>query len=132
MPDGARPASIDHAGAGRTLAAARAPATVRPQSRLTRFALLSTMRYWTNRYRCGDAAAPCLSTIDPGEILVAKPGGGSEAVEGPLLADVEQFEDDVVLATRHHDVVMVSLHNHDVSHHRAYGIQDRTPPNCTN
>lgn len=122
-------ASIDHAGAGRTLAAAHAPATVRPQSRLTRFALLSTMRYWTNRYRCGDAAAPCLSTIDPGEILVAKPGGGSETVEGPLLADVEQFEDDVVLATRHHDVVMVSLHNHDVSHHRAYGIQDRTPPN---
>ncbi len=27
----------------------------------------------------------------------------------------------------HHDVVMVSLHNHDRSHHRAYGIQDTTP-----
>lgn len=122
-------AGIDHAGAGRTLAAARAPATVRPQSRATRFALLSTMRYWTRKYRCADPGSPCLATVDPAEILVAGPDGGSAAVEGPLLADVEAMEDDLVVAARHHDVVMLALHNHDVSHHRAFGIQDRTPPN---
>jgi poly-gamma-glutamate synthesis protein (capsule biosynthesis protein) len=60
---------------------------------------------------------------------VARPDGGSEAVEGSLLADVEAMEDDVVLAARHHDVVMLALHNHDVSHHRAFGLQDRTPAN---
>lgn len=122
-------AGIDHAGAGATLAAARAPATIRPQSRKTRFALLSTMRYWTRKYRCTDPGAPCLATVDPAEILVARPDGGSEAVEGSLLADVEAMEDDVVLAARHHDVVMLALHNHDVSHHRAFGLQDRTPAN---
>jgi poly-gamma-glutamate synthesis protein (capsule biosynthesis protein) len=39
------------------------------------------------------------------------------------------MEDDIVLAKRHNDFVIVSLHNHDLSHHRAYGIQDTTPPN---
>ncbi|HOC41896.1 MAG TPA: CapA family protein [Thermoanaerobaculales bacterium] len=122
-------ASIGHAGAGLTLAEARAPETERVQSQTTRFALLSTMRYWTSRYRCSDANGPCLATIDPAEILVAAADGGTETVEGPLADDVAAMEDDVVLARRHHDVVMVSLHNHDRSHHRAYGIQDTTPPN---
>ena len=122
-------ASIGHAGAGRTLAAARAPATERVQSQTLKFALLSTMRYWTSRYRCADPVAPCLATIDPAEILVAGPDGTVTTVEGPLAADVAALEDDVVLAKRHHDVVMVSLHNHDRSHHRAYGIQDTTPAN---
>jgi len=135
-PDGLRDclkaldrASIGHAGAGLTLAEARAPETERVQSQTTRFALLSTMRYWTSRYRCADPAEPCLATIDPAEILVAKEGGGTETVEGLLAADVAAMEDDIVIAKRHHDVVMVSLHNHDRSHHRAYGIQDTTPPN---
>ncbi len=122
-------ASVDHAGAGLTLAAARAPATTRVQSQTTRFALLSTMRYWTARYRCADPASPCLATIDPAEILVARPDGTVETVEGPLAADVQAMEDDVVLAARHHDLVVVALHNHDRSHHRAYGIQDTTPAN---
>jgi poly-gamma-glutamate synthesis protein (capsule biosynthesis protein) len=122
-------ASIGHAGAGRTLAAARAPATERVQSQTLKFGLLSYMRYWTSRYRCGDAAAPCLATIDPAEILVAGPDGAVTSIEGPLAADVAAMEDDVVLAKRHHDVVMVSLHNHDRSHHRAFGIQDTTPAN---
>ena len=122
-------AAIGHAGAGLTLAEARAPDTERVQSQTTRFALLARMRYWTSRYRCSDPSGPCLATIDPAEILVAKEGGGTETVEGLLAADVSAMEDDVVLAKRHHDVVMVSLHNHDRSHHRAYGIQDTTPPN---
>ena len=122
-------ASIGHAGAGRTLAAARAPASERVQSQKTRFGLLSYMRYWTARYRCADPSSPCLATIDPAEILVAGADGAVNSVEGPLAADVAAMEDDVVLAKRHHDVVMVSLHNHDVSHHRAYGIQDATPAN---
>lgn len=33
------------------------------------------------------------------------------------------------LAKQRHGTVMVSLHFHDVSHSRAYGIQDTTPPN---
>jgi len=122
-------AAIGHAGAGLTLAEARAPDTERVQSQTTRFALLARMRYWTSRYRCSDPSGPCLATIDPAEILVAKEGGGTETVEGLLAADVSAMEDDVVLAKRHHDVVMVSLHNHDRSHHRAYGVQDTTPPN---
>jgi poly-gamma-glutamate synthesis protein (capsule biosynthesis protein) len=122
-------ASIGHAGAGLTLAEARAPATERVQSQTTRFALLARMRYWTSRYRCADPSGPCLATIDPAEILVATADGGTEKVEGPLAADVAAMEDDIVLAKRHHDVVVVALHNHDRSHHRAFGIQDTTPPN---
>ena len=122
-------ANIGHAGAGRTLAAARAPETQRVQSQKTRFGLLSYMRYWTSRYRCADPSAPCLATIDPAEILVAGADGAVTTIEGPLAADVAAMEDDLVLAKRHHDVVMVSLHNHDLSHHRAFGIQDTTPAN---
>jgi poly-gamma-glutamate capsule biosynthesis protein CapA/YwtB (metallophosphatase superfamily) len=122
-------ASIGHAGAGRTLAAARAPATERVQSQKLKLALLSTMRYWTSRYRCTDPSAPCLATIDPAEILIAGPDGAVTSIEGPLAADVAAMEDDVVLAGRHHDVVLVSLHNHDLSHHRASGVQDTTPAN---
>jgi poly-gamma-glutamate synthesis protein (capsule biosynthesis protein) len=86
------------------------------------------MRYWTARYRSTDPGAPSLATIDPAVILVAK-AGKVETVEGPQESDVKAMEDDVVLAKRHADIVMVALHNHDVPHHRAYGIQDTTPPN---
>jgi poly-gamma-glutamate capsule biosynthesis protein CapA/YwtB (metallophosphatase superfamily) len=120
--------SITHAGAGATLAAAHAPGTKRVQSRTTQFALLSYMRYWTNRYRSADPSAPSLATIDPAAILVAR-DGKVETVEGPLEDDIKAMEDDIVLAKRRSQVVMVSLHNHDVSHHRVYGIQDKTPAN---
>jgi poly-gamma-glutamate synthesis protein (capsule biosynthesis protein) len=119
---------IAHAGAGLTLAAARAPATKRPQSRKTQFSLLSYMRYWTPRYRSADPSAPSLATIDPAVILVDR-DGKVESVEGPLEDDVKAMEDDIILAKRRTDVLMVALHNHDVSHHRVYGIQDKTPPN---
>ena len=118
---------ITHAGAGRTLAEAHEPGTLSVQSQKTRFALLSYMRYWTQKYRCADPGGPCLSTINPAEILAAR-DGKVEEVEGPLASDVAAMEDDIVLAKRHNDVLIVSLHNHDVSHHRVYGIQDHTPP----
>jgi poly-gamma-glutamate synthesis protein (capsule biosynthesis protein) len=122
-------ASIGHAGAGLSLAAAREAETRKVQSQKLRFGLLSYMRYWTARYRCADPSSACLATIDPAEILVAGADGTVTALEGVLAADVAAMEDDVVLAKRHHDVVMVALHNHDRSHHRAYGIQDTTPAN---
>jgi poly-gamma-glutamate capsule biosynthesis protein CapA/YwtB (metallophosphatase superfamily) len=122
-------AQITHAGAGLTLAEAHEPGTMRVQSQKTTFALLSYMRYWTQKYRCTDPNGPCLATINPATILVAGEGNKVEEVEGPLKSDIETMEDDIVLAKRHNDIVMVSLHNHDVSHHRAYGIQDHTPPN---
>jgi poly-gamma-glutamate capsule biosynthesis protein CapA/YwtB (metallophosphatase superfamily) len=122
-------AQITHAGAGLTLAEAHEPGTMGVQSQKTRFALLSYMRYWTSKYRCRDPSGPCLATINPADILVAGKDGKVEEVEGPIDSDIEAMEDDVVLAKRHNDVVIVALHNHDVSHHRAYGIQDHTPPN---
>ncbi len=122
-------ANFTYAGAGMTLADARAPGTTSVQSQKTKFALLSYMRYWTQKYRCTDPQSACLATIDPAVILVAKPDGTTEAVEGPLEKDILAMEDDVVLAKRRGPVVMVSLHNHDRSHHRAFGIQDTTPPN---
>jgi poly-gamma-glutamate synthesis protein (capsule biosynthesis protein) len=122
-------AAIGHAGAGPTLASARAPETHRVQSQKVRFGLLSYMRYWTARYRCADPASPCLATIDPAEVLVVGADGAVSSVEGPQAADVAAMEDDVVLAKRHHDVLLVAIHNHDRSHHRAYGIQDTTPAN---
>jgi poly-gamma-glutamate capsule biosynthesis protein CapA/YwtB (metallophosphatase superfamily) len=122
-------AQITHAGAGLTLGEAHQPGTMRVQSQKTEFALLSYMRYWTSKYRCADPNGPCLATINPATILVAGKDGKVEEVEGPIESDIEAMEDDVVLAKRHNDVVFVSLHNHDVSHHRAYGIQDHTPPN---
>jgi len=121
-------ANITHAGAGTTLAEAHAPGTLELAGHKTRVALLSYMRYWTAKYRSKDANAPSLATIDPAVILVAREGK-VEAVEGPLEADVKTMEDEVVLARRHADLLLVSLHNHDVTHHRAYGIQDTTPPN---
>jgi poly-gamma-glutamate capsule biosynthesis protein CapA/YwtB (metallophosphatase superfamily) len=121
-------ANITHAGAGLTLAAAHEPGTLEVPSRTTRFALLSYMRYWTTKYRCADASKPCLATINPAVVLTAR-DGKVEPVEGPTEGDVEAMEDDVVLARRHNDVVVVSLHVHDVSHARVYGIQDHTPPN---
>lgn len=122
-------ANIDYAGAGPTLAAAHTPVSRKVQSRTTLFAMLSYMRYWTSRYRCADPSGPCLASIDPAEILVAKEDGSVLKVEGPLAADVERMEDDIVLAQRHNDVVITTLHNHDLSHHRAFGIQDTTPKN---
>ncbi|HVN77050.1 MAG TPA: CapA family protein [Thermoanaerobaculaceae bacterium] len=118
---------ITHAGAGVTLAEAHEPGTLSIQSQKTKFALLSYMRYWTQKYRCKDPDAPCLATINPAEILIAR-DGKVEEVEGPLASDIATMEDDIVLAKRHNDVLIVSLHNHDVSHHRVYGIQDHTPP----
>ncbi|MFN7986715.1 MAG: CapA family protein [Thermoanaerobaculia bacterium] len=120
---------IAHAGAGRTLAEAHQPGTKKVAGSKTKVALLSYMRYWTARDRCADPSGPCLATIDPGEILVAREDGTVETVEGPLADDVAEMEDDVVLAKRHNPVVMVSLHVHDVSHARVYGIQDTTPKN---
>ena len=122
-------ASITYAGAGLTLAAAHEPGTMKVQSQKTGFALLSYMRYWTSKYRSRDANAPSLATIDPAVILVAGADGKVEALEGPLESDVKTMEDDIVLAKRHNDIVIVALHNHDLSHHRAYGIQDQTPAN---
>ena len=122
-------ANITHAGAGLTLAAAHAPGTMKVQSQKTRFALLSYMRYWTMKYRSSDANASSLATIDPAVILVAGANGRDEALEGPLESDIKTMEDDIVMAKRHHDFVIVALHNHDLSHHRAYGIQDQTPAN---
>jgi hypothetical protein len=122
-------ASIEHAGAGLTLADARAPGVVKPQNQKSRFALLSTVRYWTSKYRCADPSGPCIATINPATILVAGADGAATPVEGLVEADVAAMEDDVVMARRHNDVVMVALHNHDVSHSRAYGIQDTTPAN---
>ena len=120
---------IAHAGAGRTLAEAHQPGTKRVQGQKERLALLSYMRYWTDRDRCADPSGPCLATINPAEVLVAGEGGKVETVEGPLAADVKTMEEGVLLAKRRHGTVMVSLHVHDVSHSRAYGIQDTTPPN---
>lgn len=122
-------AQITYAGAGMTLADARAAGTTGVQSVKTKLGLLSYVRYWTQKYRCKDPSGACLATINPATILVAKPDGTTEAVEGLVEDDVKAMEDDIVLAKRHHDILMVSLHNHDVSHHRAYGIQDTTPAN---
>jgi len=122
-------AQITHAGAGLTLAEAHEPGTTGVQSQKTEFALLSYMRYWTQKYRCNDPNAPCLATINPATILTTGADGKLIEVEGPVKGDIEAMEDDIVLARRHNDVVMVSLHNHDHSHHRAYGIQDTTPLN---
>jgi poly-gamma-glutamate synthesis protein (capsule biosynthesis protein) len=121
-------ANITHAGAGTTLAEARSPGTLEVAGHRTRVALLSYMRYWTAKYRSKDPNGPSLATIDPAVILVAK-DGQVEKVEGPLEADVKAMEDDILLARRRSDLLLVSLHNHDVTHHRAYGIQDTTPPN---
>jgi poly-gamma-glutamate synthesis protein (capsule biosynthesis protein) len=120
--------NITYAGAGTTLAEARKPGRMEIAGRKTTFALLSYMRYWTAKYRSKDPNGPSLATIDPAVILVAK-DGQVEKVEGPLEADVKAMEDDILLARRRSDVLLVSLHNHDVTHHRAYGIQDTTPPN---
>lgn len=121
-------ANISHAGAGGTLAEAHAPASLEVAGHKTRIALLAYMRYWTAKYRSKDPQAASLATINPAVILVAKEGK-VEKVEGPLEADVMVMEDDILLARRRADLLLVALHNHDVTHHRAFGIQDTTPPN---
>ena len=120
---------ITHAGAGVTLAAAHEPGSMGVQSQKTRFGLLSYLRDWTPRFRSKDPSLPSLASIDPAVILAAKPDGTVEAIEGPLEKDVKTMEDDITLARRHNDITMVAIHIHDRSHHRAYGIQDTTPPN---
>jgi poly-gamma-glutamate synthesis protein (capsule biosynthesis protein) len=120
---------IAHAGAGRTLAEAREAGTKRPPGQKGRVALLSYMRYWTDRDRCVDPSGPCLATIDPATVLVARSDGAVEAVEGPQERDVLAMEEDVLLAKRRHGPVFVSYHLHDVSHARVHGIQETTPPN---
>jgi poly-gamma-glutamate capsule biosynthesis protein CapA/YwtB (metallophosphatase superfamily) len=122
-------ASITHAGAGLTLAQAHAAGTTGVQSQKTRFGLLSYLRDWSSRYRSTDPGAPSLASIDPAVILVAKGDGKDESIEGPLAKDVATMEDDIVMTKRHNDIAMVALHIHDVSHHRAYGIQDTIPAN---
>lgn len=121
-------ARITHAGAGLNLSAAHKPGRMGVQSRKTTFALLSYLRYWTHGFRSVDPNAPSLATINPATILVVR-DGKVESVNGPIESDIKVLEDDVVLAKRHNDVVMVALHNHDLNHHRAHGIQDTTPPN---
>ena len=120
--------NIDHAGAGATLAEAHALCTHEVQGQKTKFGLLSYMRYWSAKYRSKDPGAPSLATIDPAVILVAREGK-VESVEGPLETDVKTMEEDILLARRRTDVLMVALHNHDVTHNRTYGIQDTTPAN---
>ena len=120
---------ITHSGAGLTLAAAHSAGTMKVQSRKTRFGLLSYLRDWTPRFRSTDPSAPSLASIDAAVILAAKPDGTVEAIEGPLEKDVKTMEDDITLAKRHNDIALVSIHIHDLSHHRAYGIQDTTPAN---
>jgi Bacterial capsule synthesis protein PGA_cap len=120
--------NITYAGAGSTLAEAHAPGRLELAGHKTRVALLSYMRYWTAKYRSKDVSGPSLSTIDPAVILAVR-DGKVEKVEGPLESDVLAMEDDILLARRRNDLLLVSLHNHDVTHHRAYGIQDTTPPN---
>ncbi len=122
-------ANITHAGAGMTLADAKAVGSTGVQAVKTKFGLLSYVRYWTSKYRCADPSGACLATVNPAVILVADKEGKVEPVEGLVEGDVKAMEDDVVVAKRHQDVVMVSLHDHDRSHHRAFGIQDTTPAN---
>ena len=120
--------SIKHAGGGLTLAEAHAPAVKKVQSQTTEFALLSYLRYWYPK-RTANPGGPSLATIDPAVILVQRPDGQVESVEGPLESDVKAMEDDVVLAKRHNNVVMVTYHIHDLSHDRSHGYPDVTPPN---
>jgi len=121
-------ANITHAGAGATLAEAHALGKTELAGHKTTVGLLSYMRYWTAKYRSKDPGAPSLATIDPAVILVAK-DGKVEKAEGPLECDINTMEEDILLARRKTDLLLVSLHNHDVTHHRAHGIQDTTPPN---
>lgn len=120
--------NITYAGAGATLAEARALGRLELAGHKGTVGLLSYMRYWTAKYRSKDPGAPSLATIDPAAILVAREGR-VETVEGPLAADVKAMEDDILLARRRAGLLLVALHNHDVTHHRAHGIQDTTPPN---
>lgn len=121
-------ANIAHAGAGNTLAEAHAPAKIELAGHKSTVSLLSYMRYWTAKYRSKDANAASLATIDPAVILVEK-DGKVEKLAGPLESDVMTMEDDVILARRRTELLLVALHNHDVTHHRAFGIQDTTPAN---
>ena len=109
---------------------ARARHAARPPGQKEKLALLSYMRYWTDRDRCADPSGPCLATIDPATILVAKRGrngrDGRGAARGRRRRRWRTTSSSRSATTAS---VMVSLHVHDVSHARVYGIQDTTPKN---
>lgn len=119
---------ITHAGAGMTLEEARSPGVFSVQGQTRKVALLSYLRFWTSRYRSRDPHSASVATLDPAVILVAREGR-EEAVEGVQEADIRGMEEDILLARRRGHRVVVTLHNHDVSHNRAFGIQEVTPPN---
>ncbi len=120
---------ITHAGAGLTLEEARAPGVTSVQGQTRKVALLSYLRFWTSRFRTKDPAGPSLATVDPAVILVAREDGRTEAVEGLQEADIRAMEEDILLARRRGHRVIVTFHAHDVSHNRAFGIQDTVPAN---
>ncbi len=122
-------ANITNAGAGTTLPEARAPGTTGVAGNKTSVALLSCLRHWSSAFRSTDPLAPSLAAIDPATVLTLRADGAVEAAEGPQAADVAAMEDDIVLARHRHDLLIVTIHNQDVSHHRFHGIQDTTAPN---
>jgi len=119
---------ITHAGAGLTLEDAHDPGIQSVQGQKQKVALLSYMRFWSARFRSRDASGPSVATLNPATILVAQ-NGKVEAVEGVQEDDILTMEDNIIQAKRRGHLVIVALHNHDVSHNRAFGIQDTTPPN---
>lgn len=119
---------ISYAGAGDTLAEAHKPAVISPLHARTRFAMLSYMRFWHDRYRSRDPDAPSLATIDPAKVTLSRGPGQVESLEGLLTSDLTAMDDDIILAKRKNDKVVVALHVHDVSHARINGIQNQTPP----
>ncbi len=119
---------ISYAGAGNTLVDAHTPGVVPVLHSPTTFSLLSYLRYWSNRYRSANPQGPSIATIDPAKVVLSRGPGQRESVEGLIEADVTAMEDDVILAKRKNDQVIVALHVHDVSHARLHGIQNVTPP----
>nr|WP_320133642.1 CapA family protein [uncultured Holophaga sp.] len=119
---------ITHAGAGMTLEAAEEPGIQSVQGQKQKVALLSLMRFWSQRFRSRNAAGPSVATLNPATILVAS-GSRVEAVEGVQEEDILAMEDRILQAKRRGHLVVVALHNHDVSHNRAFGIQEVTPAN---
>ncbi len=129
VPEGARPREHHATPAPASPWPRRArPAPSGVQSQKTRFALLSYMRYWTSKYRCADPSGPCLATIDPADDPGGETDGKVEDGRGPARGrrrrrwrTTSSWPSGTTTSS------WSSLHNHDVSHHRAYGIQDTTP-----
>ena len=118
---------ISHAGGGLNYAQAHSAANVEVQNQKTKFALLS----YYSPSRTPNPDEPCLATIDAPKIYIEKKDGQVETIEGPLESDIKAMEDDIVMAKRHAQIVMVSFHAHDVSHARSYGYPDKVMPNQT-